>query len=166
MQVQAYGAQYGLPLDLGDADESVRARTTTSTRTSSHVLPALIRRFHEARSYGRPEVVVVGHRYAAPRVPARRRPGRRVPASCSSTTTTPEPINVGVGEDVTIRELAELVAGVVGYTGAISYDPTKPDGTPRKLLDVSRLLALGWKPSIDLYDGVAATYAWYQEQAL
>jgi GDP-L-fucose synthase len=77
----------------------------------------------------------------------------------------PEPINVGVGADVTIRELAELVARVVGYTGAISNDLSKPDGTPRKLLDVSRLLALGWKPSIDLEDGVAATYAWYQEQA-
>ena len=64
---------------------------------------------------------------------------------------------------MTIRELAELVARVVGYTGAISNDLSKPDGTPRKLLDVSRLLALGWKPSIDLDDGVAATYRWYQE---
>lgn len=64
---------------------------------------------------------------------------------------------------MTIRELAGLVARVVGYTGAISNDLSKPDGTPRKLLDVSRLLALGWKPSIDLYDGVAATYAWYQQ---
>ncbi len=65
---------------------------------------------------------------------------------------------------MTIRELAELVARVVGYTGAIGNDLSKPDGTPRKLLDVSRLRALGWKPSIDLDDGVAATYAWYLEQ--
>jgi GDP-L-fucose synthase len=64
---------------------------------------------------------------------------------------------------VTIRELAELVARTVGYTGALSNDLSKPDGTPRKLLDVSRLQALGWKPSISLEDGVAATYAWYQE---
>ncbi|MDX6239041.1 MAG: GDP-L-fucose synthase, partial [Kribbellaceae bacterium] len=73
----------------------------------------------------------------------------------------PEPINVGVGRDVTIRALAETIARAVGYTGAIGTDPSKPDGTPRKLLDVSRLRALGWKPGIELEDGLASVYAWY-----
>jgi GDP-L-fucose synthase len=75
----------------------------------------------------------------------------------------PAPINVGVGSDVTIKELATLIARVVGYEGAIGNDLSKPDGTPRKLLDVSRLNALGWKPAIDLEDGVRQTYAWYLE---
>jgi GDP-L-fucose synthase len=76
----------------------------------------------------------------------------------------PEIVNVGVGEDVTIRELAEIIAGVVGYRGALSFDATKPDGPPRKLLDVSRIKALGWAARIPLRDGIAATYEWYQAE--
>ena len=72
---------------------------------------------------------------------------------------------VGVGEDVTIRELAELVAGVVGFEGQITWDTTKPDGTPRKLLDVSRMKALGWEPTISLRDGITATYKWFLDNA-
>jgi GDP-L-fucose synthase len=70
---------------------------------------------------------------------------------------------VGCGSDVTIRELAEMVAAAVEYPGRIVFDTTKPDGTPRKLLDTSRATALGWKPSVSLQDGIAATYAWYRD---
>src|SRR3712207_7706901 len=76
----------------------------------------------------------------------------------------PEPINIGVGEDLSIRELAELVAEVVGYTGTLEFDTSKPDGTPRKLLDVGKIHALGWTAQIPLRDGLTETYAWYQEQ--
>ena len=70
-------------------------------------------------------------------------------------------INIGWGEDVTIRELAGMVAEAVGYKGTLTFDTTKPDGTPRKLLDVARLTALGWKPKIGLRDGIASTYRWF-----
>lgn len=73
-----------------------------------------------------------------------------------------EHINIGVGEDLSIGELARLIAKVVGYQGGFRFDATKPDGTPRKLLDVSRLTALGWQPSIPLEEGLASTYAWYR----
>jgi len=73
------------------------------------------------------------------------------------------PVNVGWGEDLTIRELATMVARVVGYEGRLSFDATKPDGTPRKLLDVSRLQGLGWRPTIRLEDGLRQTYAWFLE---
>jgi GDP-L-fucose synthase len=76
---------------------------------------------------------------------------------------SPEPINVGTGEDQSIREIAELVAKVVGYEGEIAWDTSKPDGTPRKLLDVSRLKALGWSPTISLEDGLRDTVAWFHE---
>jgi GDP-L-fucose synthase len=74
---------------------------------------------------------------------------------------SPEVINIGFGSDVTIRELAELICEVVGFTGELVFDTTKPDGTPRKLLDTSKLQALGWKPRIPLRDGIAQTYRWY-----
>jgi GDP-L-fucose synthase len=74
----------------------------------------------------------------------------------------PAPINIGVGEDVTIRELAETVAGVVGYEGVLEWDVSKPDGTPRKLLDVSRIHSLGWKARIGLREGIGSTYDWYR----
>ena len=79
-------------------------------------------------------------------------------------TATIDLINIGTGSDVTIRELAEQIAAIVGYTGPIAYDPTKPDGTPQKLLDISRLASLGWRASIDLATGLRETYAWYRQQ--
>jgi GDP-L-fucose synthase len=72
-------------------------------------------------------------------------------------------INVGAGQDLSIRELAALIAEIAGYRGGIRWDPSKPNGTPRKLLDSSRMLALGWKPRIGLRAGIAAAYRWYQE---
>jgi len=125
---------------------------------NSHVLPALIRKFHEAKVAGRTEVVAWG-------TGSPRREFLHVDDladACSFLLRLPEPpdlINVGTGTDVTIRELTEIVASAVGYTGRIVWDSTKPDGTPRKLMDVSKLTALGWRARTALRDGVAATYA-------
>lgn len=74
-------------------------------------------------------------------------------------------VNVGVGEDVTIRELAEMIASTVGFAGELSFDTSKPDGTPQKLLDISRLFALGWRPQTSLSEGLRQTYAWYLDNA-
>lgn len=129
---------------------------------NSHVLPALIRRFHEAKLRGDDEVVIWGTGAA-----------RREFLHCDDLANAVVKlmrtydgeglVNIGYGTDVTIRELAELVAGVVGFHGRLAFDTTKPDGTPRKLLDVSRLSALGWRPSISLDDGVRGTYKWFVE---
>jgi GDP-L-fucose synthase len=125
---------------------------------TSHVLPAMIRRFHEAAAAGLPAVTLWGS--GAPR-----REFLHVDDLARACLVLleryddPMPVNVGVGTDLSIRELAELVASVVGYDGRIEWDSSKPDGTPRKLLDVSRLRALGWEPSIDLRSGIAATVA-------
>ena len=73
------------------------------------------------------------------------------------------PLNLGCGEDVTIRELAEIVAGIVGFAGKVEWDTRMPDGTPRKLLDVSKIRSLGWQPRISLEDGIRGTYAWFLE---
>jgi len=128
----------------------------------SHVLPALIRKFHEAKVSGAPTVEVWGS--GTPR-----RELLHVDDLADACVflmkayASPEPINVGVGEDVTIRELAELVREIVGFAGDITLDPTKPDGTPQKLLDVGRVNALGWRARIPLREGIASTYAWYRE---
>jgi GDP-L-fucose synthase len=130
---------------------------------NSHVLPALIRRFHEAREQGRPEVVAWG-------TGSPRREFLHVDDladACAFLLGQAEPpdwINVGTGSDVTIRELTELVADVTGYRGRIVWDATKPDGTPRKLMDVSRLSALGWRARVGLRQGVERTYASFREE--
>jgi len=127
---------------------------------NSHVMPALIRRLHEAKVQHLPEVVIWG-------TGTPRREFLHVDDLASAVLfllenyDSPQTINVGVGEDVSIRELAELVARTVGYEGTLTQDPSKPDGTPRKLLDVSRLNSLGWKARIPLERGVAETYEWY-----
>ena len=129
--------------------------------TVSHVVPALIRKFHEAKESGSAEVVLWG-------TGAPRRDFLHVDDLASAAVQLmcdydePEIINIGSGEDLTIAELAELVRRAVGFTGSIVYDKTKPDGTPRKLLDVSRLRAQGWAPKIGLEEGIAGTYAWYR----
>jgi len=128
--------------------------------TSSHVLPALLRKFHEAKEAGAVEVVLWG-------TGAPRREFLHVDDLAGAAVQLmqdydqPGIINVGSGEDLTIAELAEMVRQVVGFDGRIVYDQTKPDGTPRKLLDVSRLRALGWAPKIGLKEGIDSTYAWY-----
>jgi GDP-L-fucose synthase len=125
---------------------------------NSHVLPALIRRFHEAKLAGASEVVAWGTG----------KPMREflhvddLADGCAhllSLDNPPDWINLGTGADVTIKELTETVASVVGYAGKITWDATKPDGTPRKLMDVSKLAALGWRAKIGLREGVAKTYA-------
>jgi GDP-L-fucose synthase len=121
------------------------------------VLPALIRRFHEARESGAAEVAAWG-------TGAPRREFLHVDDladACAFLLGRDEPpdwINVGTGTDVTIRELTEMVAQATGYKGRVSWDATKPDGTPRKLLDVSRMSALGWKARTGLKAGIEATY--------
>lgn len=130
---------------------------------TSHVLPALLRKFHEAKEDGRPEVEIWG-------TGSPRREFMHVDDmadACVFVMEHPDPpdlLNVGVGADVSIRALAELIKDIVGYEGRLTFDTTKPDGTPRKLLDVSRLAALGWTASIPLPEGIESTYAWYRER--
>ncbi|MCE5191915.1 MAG: GDP-L-fucose synthase [Actinomycetia bacterium] len=127
---------------------------------SSHVLPALIRKFHEAKMSGSTQVVVWGT--GTPRREFLHVDDLAVAAVFLMENYDDEQIiNVGVGEDVSIADAAALVADVVGYDGEIVYDTSKPDGTPRKLLDVSRLFAMGWRPKFDLRRGIADTYEWF-----
>ncbi len=125
---------------------------------NSHVLPALIRKFHEAKQAGRPEVTAWG-------TGSPKREFLHVDELADACAfllkmdNPPNLINVGTGTDVTIRELTEIVAAVVGFKGKIVWDTTKPDGTPRKLMDVSRLTTLGWKARIGVPEGVEKTYA-------
>jgi GDP-L-fucose synthase len=128
----------------------------------SHVLPAMIRRFHEAAAYVAPSVALWG-------TGTPRREFLHVDDMARACLfllenyDDPSPINIGVGVDLSIRALAELVAGVAGYTGTLEWDTSKPDGTPRKLLDVTRIQELGWSAEIPLDEGVRSTYRWYME---
>jgi GDP-L-fucose synthase len=127
---------------------------------NSHVLPALIRKFHEAKEAGRNEVTAWG-------TGSPRREFLHVDdladagAFLLKASAPPDWLNVGTGTDVTIRELTELVAQAVGFAGRIAWDTTKPDGTPRKLMDVSKLAALGWRAKIGLREGIERTYRSY-----
>ena len=159
---EAYRKQYGfnaislMPTNLYGPGDNFDLK-------KSHVLPALIRKFHEAKLRGDSEVVVWG-------TGTPRREFLHVDDladACLHLFNSYEGegiVNVGVGEDVSIAELAALVGEVMGFQGRIVYDRTKPDGTPQKLLDVSRLGALGWRAQITLRDGIASTYRWYLEQ--
>ena len=158
---QAYRRQYGfnaislMPTNLYGPGDNFDLET-------SHVIPALIRKFHEAKVERKTHVVVWG-------TGKPRREFLHVDDLADAALFLmqnydgEEIINVGVGEDVSIRELAELIRDVVGYEGEIVFDTTKPDGTPRKLLDVSRLHALGWRARISLREGLEQTYRWYLE---
>ena len=127
---------------------------------SSHVLPAFIRRFHEAKVSNANSVTVWG-------TGTPRREFLHVDDLAQACLVllqnydSPDTINVGLGDDMPIKELAETVASVIGYQGAIEWDSAKPDGMPRKLLDTTRINDLGWKPQISLRDGLASTYEWY-----
>jgi GDP-L-fucose synthase len=156
---QAYRKQYGrhyisvMPCNLYGPGDNFDPLT-------SHVLPALIRRFHEAKVEGRPEVVIWGTG-----VPLREFLHVDDLASavvfCLDNYDEYEHINCGSGEEVSIRQLAETVMRVIGYDGRLTFDATKPDGTPRKIMDSSRIGALGWAPKIPLDDGIATTFQWY-----
>lgn len=161
--VQSYREQYGrrwisaMPTNLYGPHDNFDPQT-------SHVLPALLRRFHEAKESAAPEVTLWGTGTA-------RREFLHVDdlaLACHILLDHydgDEHINVGTGEDITIRRLAELIAAAVGYRGEITTDPTKPDGTPRKLLDVNKLKAFGFNPRVELPQGIASTYAWYLAEA-
>ena len=159
---QAYRRQYGfraislMPTNLYGPGDNFDLET-------SHVLPALIRKFHEAKMIGAPQVVVWGSG----------KPRREflhvddlADASVFLMREYDEPgiVNVGTGEEHDIGELARLVGEVTGYEGNIVFDTSKPDGSPRKLLDVSRLTGLGWRSRIPLREGLAETYKWYLER--
>jgi GDP-L-fucose synthase len=124
------------------------------------VLPALIRKAHEAKEQGLPELTIWGS--GSPR-----REFLHVDDCADALVHLlkvypgSEHVNIGSGEDLTIRELAEIVARVVGFAGRVATDPTKPDGTPRKLMNGARLAALGWRPRIELEAGIRETYKWY-----
>jgi GDP-L-fucose synthase len=158
---QAYRREYGfnaislMPTNLYGPGDNFDLQ-------NSHVLPALIRRFHEAKVRGDDVVTIWG-------TGTPRREFLHVDDLADAVlyllqTYDAEPIvNIGWGEDVTIRELAELVMSAVGYKGGLDFDSSKPDGTPRKLLDVSRLSSLGWRAKIRLKDGIEQTYDWFKE---
>lgn len=161
LQVQANRRQHGthwisaMPTNLYGPNDNFDPQ-------NSHVLPSLIRRFHEANESGAGEVVLWGTG-----TPRREFLHADDLAAASlfllENYDSADPINVGVGEDVTIRELAETVADVVGYEGELVQDNTKPDGTYRKLLDVSKVNDLGWKATVPLREGIASTYEWFLE---
>jgi GDP-L-fucose synthase len=156
---QAYRQQYGfnaisiMPTNLYGPGDNFDLQ-------NSHVLPALIRKFHDAKQRGDAKTIVWG-------TGTPRREFLHVndlADAClflMNNYESEELINVGVGEDISIKDLAILVQEIVGYDGSIEFDTTKPDGTPRKLLDVSRLKALGWVPRISLADGIADVYRWF-----
>ncbi len=156
---QAYRKQYGrryisvMPCNLYGPNDNYDLNT-------SHVLPALIRKFHEAKIFGSKEVVVWGTGSPLREFLHVDDLARGV-VHCMNVYDEYEHINCGAGTEVSIRELAEIIRSVVGFEGELVFDTSKPDGTPRKLMDSSRLHTLGWKPSIALSDGIANAYLWY-----
>jgi GDP-L-fucose synthase len=156
---QAYSREYGanfisaMPTNLYGPNDNFDLET-------SHVLAALLRKAHEAKRRKDQKLIVWG-------TGEPRREFLHVDDLASACLLllerydSPEIINVGCGEDISIRELAELICDIVGFDGELAWDTTKPEGTPRKLLDVSKLRALGWKPLIPLRDGIVQTYQWF-----
>lgn len=168
---ESYNRQYGrdyrsvMPTNLYGPGDNFHPE-------NSHVIPALMRRFHEAAQAGDEEIVVWGS--GTPRreflhvddMAAASVYVMELDPEAWRARTSPmlSHINVGTGEDCSIRDLAELMAKVTGFKGRIAFDPSRPDGTPRKLLDVSKLAAMGWKAGIGLEEGLQDTYAWFREQ--
>ena len=157
--VQAYRKQYGhkwisaMPTNMYGPGDNFDLE-------NSHVLPALIRKFHDAKVQGKPSVTLWGTGSPKREFLHSDDLGRAC-VFLIENYDDEVAINVGVGKDVSIKELAELIQGIVGFEGEIDWDSSKPDGTPRKLLDVSRLEALGWKPTIALEQGIKSTYEWF-----
>ena len=158
---QAYRRQYGfdavsaMPTNLYGPEDNFHPE-------NSHVLPALLRRFHEAAARNAPSVVLWG-------TGAPLREFLHVDDMADACLfllrhySGEEHVNVGCGKELGIAQLARMVASVTGYAGRLEWDPSKPDGMPRKLMDSSRLFAMGWTPRIGLEEGLASTYAWYRE---
>ncbi len=157
---QAYAREYGdnfisgMPTNLYGPNDNFDLET-------SHVLAALLRKAHEAKKSGARELVVWGSG----------KPLREflhvddLAAACLfllRNYNSPEIVNIGTGTDLTIRELAELICEIVGFDGTLTWDASKPDGTPRKLLDISKIKSLGWEPTIPLREGIAQTYEWFR----
>jgi GDP-L-fucose synthase len=158
---QAYGREYGANF-ISAMPTNLYGPNDNFDLVSSHVLPALLRKAHMAKQEGKRELVVWGSG----------QPRREflhvddLAAACVfllEKYDSPEIVNIGCGEDISIRELAELICDVVGFEGDLAWDTTKPDGTPRKLLDVSKIHTLGWRHRIGLRDGIARTYRWFLE---
>jgi GDP-L-fucose synthase len=162
LQVQALRGQHNLPF-ISAMPTNLYGPGDNFDLQNGHVLPAMIRRFHEAKLSGSSPVTLWG-------TGTPRREFLHVNDLARACLfllehyDEPEPINVGVGEDITVRELAETVARIVGYEGDLAWDASKPNGTPRKLLDVSKLTDLGWTPRISFEEGVRSTYEWFVEQ--
>jgi len=160
---QAYAREYGANF-ISAMPTNLYGPNDNFDLVSSHVLPALLRKAHEAKKKGARELVVWGSG----------QPRREflhvddLAAACVfllEKYDSPEIVNVGCGEDISIRELAELICDVIGFAGELAWDTTKPDGTPRKLLDVSKIHALGWRHSIPFREGIARTYEWFLKNA-
>lgn len=158
---QAYAREYGANF-ISAMPTNLYGPNDNFDLLSSHVLPALLRKAHTAKLEGQRELLVWGSG----------NPRREflhvddLAAACVyllEKYDSPEIVNIGCGEDISIRELAELICEVVGFQGTLAWDTTKPDGTPRKLLDVSKVHALGWRHEIPLREGIARTYQWFLE---
>jgi GDP-L-fucose synthase len=156
---QSYRRQYGCDF-ISAMPTNLYGPNDNFDLSSSHVLPALIRKFHDAKAAGKRDVMIWG-------TGAARREFLHVDDLADACLFImgrydgDQHINVGTGEDLTIRELAEMVRGIVHPRATLTFDTTKPDGTPRKLLDVSRLHELGWRHRIPLRDGIRSTYEWF-----
>lgn len=161
----AYNQQYGGTRFVPVIPNSAYGPSDNFDPASGHVLSALIRRFHDAKAAGRASVTLWGS--GTPRrefVHADEIAYACIHLLGADLSGTPLPLNIGVGSDMSIRELAESVAAVVGYTGAVEWDTSKPDGAPRKLLDSTRMYGLGWRPQTDFVESLRATYEWYLNQ--
>lgn len=158
--VQAYRKQFGhkwisaMPTNMYGPGDNFDLE-------NSHVLPALIRKFHDAKIHGEESVSLWGTGSPQREFLHADDLGKAC-LFLIENYNDDTAINVGVGKDISIKELAELIKGIVGFQGAIEWDSSKPDGTPRKLLDVSRINALGWRPTIGLEEGIRATYEWFR----
>jgi GDP-L-fucose synthase len=159
--IRSYRRQFGFP-GISLMPTNLYGPGDNFDLSTSHVLPALIRKFDDALQTGASEVTVWG-------TGEPRREFLHVDDLADACVYLMERydgadiVNVGVGEDIAIRDLANLVREIVGFRGAVKFDTSKPDGTPRKLLDVARLRALGWQSKNDLRRGIRETYAWYRE---
>lgn len=163
----AYNQQYGEQRFIPVIPNSAFGPNDNFDPKSGHVLSSLIRRFHEARETGAKSILLWGS--GTPRrefIHTDDIADACVALLAGDTDGLELPLNLGTGKDFSIRELAEAIARVVGYSGSIEWDTSKPDGAPRKLLDSSRLRAFGWKPAVNFEDGLRGTYQWYLDNEL